>query len=200
MAIASECHHSISSLSEVEFLLGKDFFTRLLFRQGYLFEHEITDEIAPKYHLFIRRPIALDTIRKTLESNDYPTKEVFKRDVFLMLYNAMKYNPRFHHVHRSAKSLFQQALPLFNLSPEDIQGQITRRSSISSASTSNNNNLTTTTTETPAAKRKRIKVNARLSLSLAKIDGLVVLVIRSGQLTNQILVRMKLIFSLSVAR
>ena len=86
-------------------------------RQGYLFENEITDEIAPKYHQFIRRPIALHTIRKTLESNEYPSKDHFKRDIYLMLYNAMKYNPRFHHVHRSAKHLFQLALPLFDVLP-----------------------------------------------------------------------------------
>ena len=87
----------------------------LIFRQGYLFEHEITDEIAPKYHQYIRRPIALDTIKKTLESNGYSTKEHFKRDIYLMLYNAMKYNPRHHHVHRSAKHIFHQTLPLFNV-------------------------------------------------------------------------------------
>jgi hypothetical protein len=92
-------------------------FSLASFRQGYLFEHEITDEIAPKYHLYVRRPIALDTIRKTLESNAYPNKEHFKRDIYLMLYNAMKYNPRYHHVHRSAKHLFQQACPLFSVRP-----------------------------------------------------------------------------------
>jgi len=113
-------------------------------KQGYLFKDEITDEIAPKYHQFIRRPIALNTIRKNLESNLYETKEHFKRDIFLMLYNAMKYNPRHHQVHRSAKNLFLQTLPLFNLSNEDIQGQITRRNS------THHNDL-------PAAKRKRVK-------------------------------------------
>ena len=87
----------------------------VFFRQGYLFEHEITDEIAPKYHKFIRRPIALDTIRKNLESNVYSSKEYFKKDIYLMLYNAMKYNPRNHHVHRSAKHLFNVTLPLFNV-------------------------------------------------------------------------------------
>lgn len=88
---------------------------RISFRQGYLFEHEITDEIAPKYHQFIRRPIALDTIRKNLESNVYSNKDFFKRDIYLMLYNAMKYNPRFHHVHRSAKVVFNSAQPLFQV-------------------------------------------------------------------------------------
>ena len=84
-------------------------------RQGYLFEQEITDEIAPKYHQYVRRPIALDTIRKTLESNEYQTKEHFKRDIYLMYYNAMKYNPRYHQVHRSAKYLFNITVPLFNV-------------------------------------------------------------------------------------
>jgi hypothetical protein len=88
---------------------------KMSFRQGYLFEHEITDEIAPKYHQFIRRPVALDTIRKTLESNGYQSKEYFRRDVYLMLYNAMKYNPRYHHVHRSAKLVFNSTLPLFQV-------------------------------------------------------------------------------------
>ncbi len=91
------------------------FYFILSIRQGYLFEHEITDEIAPKYHKFVRRPIALDTIRKTLESNAYQTKEYFKRDIYLMLYNAMKYNPRYHHVHRSAKHLFNITSPLFDV-------------------------------------------------------------------------------------
>ncbi|CAF5030787.1 unnamed protein product, partial [Rotaria sp. Silwood1] len=87
----------------------------LAHKQGYLFEHEITEEIAPKYHQYVRRPIALDTIRKTLESNGYQTKEYFKRDIYLMLYNAMKYNPRYHHVHRSAKHIFNVTVPLFNV-------------------------------------------------------------------------------------
>ena len=104
-----------SKATEAKTLLATWNSMRRSARQGYLFEHEITDEIAPKYHQFIRRPIALHTIRKTLESNEYPSKDHFKRDIYLMLYNAMKYNPRFHHVHRSAKHLFQLALPLFNV-------------------------------------------------------------------------------------
>lgn len=115
MAIAIDGHYSISSLTKV-FLQKISFSSSiLLIRQGYLFEHEITDEIAPKYHKFIRRPIALHTIRKTLESNAYQSKEYFRRDIYLMLYNAMKYNPRHHHVHRSAKHLFNITLPLFNV-------------------------------------------------------------------------------------
>jgi hypothetical protein len=113
------------SMAIIQFLLAQKYcfrkkFLLLLYfilsiRQGYLFEHEITDEIAPKYHKFVRRPIALDTIRKTLESNAYQTKEYFKRDIYLMLYNAMKYNPRYHHVHRSAKHLFNITSPLFDV-------------------------------------------------------------------------------------
>ena len=91
------------------------FFNGFHFRQGYLFEHEITDEIAPKYHQFVRRPIALDTIRKNLESSEYSTKDQFKRDIYLMLYNAIKYNPRYHHVHRSAKTIFNLTVPLFHV-------------------------------------------------------------------------------------
>lgn len=87
----------------------------MIFREGYLFEHEITDEIAPKYHQFVRHPIALDTIRKNLESNHYPTKEYFRKDIYLMLYNAMKYNPRQHHVHKAAKHLFNLTLPFFQV-------------------------------------------------------------------------------------
>ncbi|CAF1149814.1 unnamed protein product [Rotaria sp. Silwood1] len=120
----------------------------LAHKQGYLFEHEITEEIAPKYHQYVRRPIALDTIRKTLESNGYQTKEYFKRDIYLMLYNAMKYNPRYHHVHRSAKHIFNVTVPLFNLSAQEIQGQMATKSNIS---------LPTTTNDSPLAKRKRTK-------------------------------------------
>lgn len=120
-------------------------------KQGYLFETEITDEIAPKYHLLVRRPIALDTIRKNLESNFYSSKDHFRRDIYLMLYNAMKYNPRYHQVHRSAKQLFNQSLPLFQLSAPEIQAQITRRNSVSHSTSLSN--------ETPAPKRKRIKVS-----------------------------------------
>ncbi len=118
MAITINGNYSISSFSKVFFSKKISFFVLFNYfynRQGYLFEHEITDEIAPKYHKFIRHPIALDTIRKTLESNGYPSKEYFKRDIYLMLYNAMKYNPRHHHVHRSAKHLFNITLPLFNV-------------------------------------------------------------------------------------
>jgi len=117
LAIPINGDYSISSCSQV---FPKPNFSYSLFdfdliRQGYFFEHEITDEIAPKYHQYIRRPIALDTIRKLLESNEYPTKEYFRRDIYLMLYNAMKYNPRHHHVHRSAKHLFNITQPLFHV-------------------------------------------------------------------------------------
>jgi hypothetical protein len=117
LAIPINGDYSISSCSQV---FPKQNFSCSLFdfdfiRQGYFFEHEITDEIAPKYHQYIRRPIALDTIRKLLESNEYPTKEYFRRDIYLMLYNAMKYNPRHHHVHRSAKHLFNITRPLFHV-------------------------------------------------------------------------------------
>ncbi|CAF0818649.1 unnamed protein product [Adineta steineri] len=137
------------SMAIIQFILAH--------KQGYLFEQEITDEIAPKYHQFVRRPIALDTIRKTLESNGYQSKDYFKRDVYLMLYNAMKYNPRYHHVHRSAKQIFNLAVPLFYLSAQDIHGQITTRNSLSlpttTATTTN-----TTTNDMSSVKRKRIKV------------------------------------------
>ncbi|UJR34260.1 hypothetical protein I4U23_021664 [Adineta vaga] len=113
-------------------------------KQGYLFEHEITDEIAPKYHQFIRRPIAVDTIRRNLESNEYQTKEYFKRDIFLMLYNAMKYNPRHHHVHRSARLLFNLILPFFQLPSQDIQAQIITKHNVSMS------------TDPSLAKRKRL--------------------------------------------
>jgi hypothetical protein len=96
-------------LNKISCLLRIKFY----FRQGYLFEHEITDEIAPKYHQYILYPIALDTIRKNLESNVYQRKEYFKRDIYLMLYNAMKYNPRDHHVHRLAKHLFNMTSTFF---------------------------------------------------------------------------------------
>jgi hypothetical protein len=117
LAITINGNHSISSRTKVFCLkfLSSLLYLVLSIRQGYLFEHEITDEIAPKYHKFIRRPIALDTIRKNLESNTYQTKEYFKRDIYLMLYNAMKYNPRHHHVHRSAKHLFNITFPLFDV-------------------------------------------------------------------------------------
>ncbi|CAF4345515.1 unnamed protein product, partial [Adineta steineri] len=38
------------SMAIIQFILAH--------KQGYLFEQEITDEIAPKYHQFVRRPIA----------------------------------------------------------------------------------------------------------------------------------------------
>ncbi|CAF1076284.1 unnamed protein product [Rotaria sordida] len=128
------------SMAIIQFILAH--------KQGYLFEHEITEEIAPKYHQYVRHPIALDTIRKTLESNGYQTKEHFKRDIYLMLYNAMKYNPRYHHVHRSAKHIFNTTVSLFNLSAQEIHGQITTKSNLS---------LPTTTNDIPLAKRKRTK-------------------------------------------
>ncbi|CAF3462822.1 unnamed protein product [Rotaria socialis] len=128
------------SMAIIQFILAH--------KQGYLFEHEITEEIAPKYHQYVKRPIALDTIRKILESNEYQTKENFKRDIYLMLYNAMKYNPRYHHVHRSAKHLFNITLPFFNLSAQEIQEQIAAKSNIP---------LPTTTNDIPLAKRKRTK-------------------------------------------
>ncbi|CAF3266725.1 unnamed protein product [Rotaria sp. Silwood2] len=63
------------SMSIIQFILAH--------KQGYLFEHEITEEIAPKYHQYVRHPIALDTIRKILESNGYQSKEYFKRDIWV---------------------------------------------------------------------------------------------------------------------
>lgn len=120
-------------------------------KQGYLFEHEITDEIAPKYHKYIRYPIALETIRKNLESNSYLSKEYFKKDIYLMLYNAMKYNPRHHHVHKAAKLLFNQTLPLFQLSSQDIHSLFNNKTNVTSTAPPPPLPPTTTTITTPAA-------------------------------------------------
>ena len=106
---------SFTSSNRLNFSFKEPFRFFFFSRQGYLFEHEITDEIAPKYHKYIRHPIALDTIRKNLESNHYPSKDYFKKDIYLMLYNAMKYNPRHHHVHKAAKLVFNQILPFFQV-------------------------------------------------------------------------------------
>jgi len=48
-------------------------------------------------------------------SNHHPSKDYFKKDIYLMLYNAMKYNPRHHHVHKAAKLVFNQILPFFQV-------------------------------------------------------------------------------------
>jgi chromatin structure-remodeling complex subunit RSC4 len=59
----------------------------------------------PDYYQIIKHPIALEDIRKRLESNGYATLEAVKQDFELCFSNAKIYNMKESAIYRDAKDL-----------------------------------------------------------------------------------------------
>lgn len=80
-----------------------------------LFLKPITDEQAPGYHNMIYRPMDFHTLRKNIENGVIRTTQEFKRDVMLMLNNAIMYNKTNGTVYNMTRELQQEAVESIQL-------------------------------------------------------------------------------------
>ncbi|KAL7060655.1 hypothetical protein AAHC03_09784 [Spirometra sp. Aus1] len=120
-------------------------------RHAHIFQHAVTDDIAPGYSSMVRQPIDLTSLRRRVEaslaclagtsagsSESAPlspaageaviinTAKRLLRDLLLMFVNARMYNNREHSVHRMAGEMFADVFaelrPLWSVLAEDISG------------------------------------------------------------------------------
>lgn len=75
-----------------------------------LFLKPITDDQAPGYHSLVYRPMDLSTIRKNIENGVIKTTLEFKRDVLLMLNNAIMYNKTNDTVYNMTRQMQDESL------------------------------------------------------------------------------------------
>lgn len=80
-----------------------------------LFLKPITDDQAPGYHNLIYRPMDFHTLRKNIENGVIRTTQEFKRDVMLMLHNAIMYNKTNGTVYNMTRELQQEAVESIQL-------------------------------------------------------------------------------------
>lgn len=55
------------------------------------------------------RPMDLSTIKKNVESGAIRTTTEFQRDISLMFFNSIMYNPNYHEVNRLAKEMYAES-------------------------------------------------------------------------------------------
>uniref|UniRef100_A0A0X3NX70 Bromo domain-containing protein n=3 Tax=Schistocephalus solidus TaxID=70667 RepID=A0A0X3NX70_SCHSO len=121
-------------------------------RHAHIFQHAVTDDIAPGYSGMVRQPIDLTSLRRRVEASlaclagttaagpaeSAPlspaageaviinTAKRLLRDLLLMFVNARMYNNREHSVHRMAGEMFADVFselrPLWSVLAEDISG------------------------------------------------------------------------------
>ncbi|KAL3288638.1 hypothetical protein HHI36_003071 [Cryptolaemus montrouzieri] len=80
-----------------------------------LFLKPITEDQAPGYHSLIFRPMDFHTIRKNIENGVIRTTQEFKRDVMLMLNNAIMYNKTNGTVYNMTREIQQEAVESIQL-------------------------------------------------------------------------------------
>ncbi|KAJ6575441.1 Bromodomain-containing protein [Mycena capillaripes] len=71
------------------------------------FVRKPSKKLYPDYYTFIQHPIALEDIKKQLESNVYPTLEAVRQDFELCFENAKTYNMKDSGIWRDAKDLLK---------------------------------------------------------------------------------------------
>eukprot|EP00286_Rhodomonas_abbreviata_P020090 CAMPEP_0181297234 /NCGR_PEP_ID=MMETSP1101-20121128/5129_1 /TAXON_ID=46948 /ORGANISM="Rhodomonas abbreviata, Strain Caron Lab Isolate" /LENGTH=198 /DNA_ID=CAMNT_0023402153 /DNA_START=409 /DNA_END=1002 /DNA_ORIENTATION=- len=64
----------------------------------------------PDYHIVIKRPMDLGTIKSNMDKGVITSPSQFKENVLLVFQNAMQYNPEQHDVHLMAKALREHFL------------------------------------------------------------------------------------------
>lgn len=69
------------------------------------FVRKPSKKLYPDYYTFIEHPIALEDIKKQLESNVYPTLEAVRQDFELCFENAKLYNMKDSDIWKDAKDL-----------------------------------------------------------------------------------------------
>ncbi|KAK9892200.1 hypothetical protein WA026_019005 [Henosepilachna vigintioctopunctata] len=80
-----------------------------------LFLKPITEDQAPGYHSLIYKPMDFHTIRKNIENGVIRTTQEFKRDVMLMLNNAIMYNKTNGTVYNMTLEIQQEAIESIQL-------------------------------------------------------------------------------------
>ena len=74
----------------------------------------------PDYYVTIKKPIALDTIRESIEKDEYDDTEALKADLTLMTSNAKKYNVKGSSIYDDALAI--QVSPLVVVDTENHKG------------------------------------------------------------------------------
>ncbi|KAI9562025.1 hypothetical protein GHT06_012990 [Daphnia sinensis] len=74
-----------------------------------LFAKPITEESVPGYRSLVMRPMDLSTIKKNIESGAIRSTVEFQRDISLMFFNSIIYNPTYHEVNRLAKEMYTES-------------------------------------------------------------------------------------------
>lgn len=76
-----------------------------------LFCRPVTDDQAPCYSKLVKKPMCLNDLKKSIESQQVLSILDFKRDLLLVFANAVMYNPRQHDVHLMAAEMADDVLP-----------------------------------------------------------------------------------------
>lgn len=74
-----------------------------------LFAKPISEESVPGYRSLVMRPMDLSTIKKNIESGAIRSTVEFQRDISLMFFNSIIYNPTYHEVNRLAKEMYTES-------------------------------------------------------------------------------------------
>nr|CAH0105337.1 unnamed protein product [Daphnia galeata] len=74
-----------------------------------LFAKPISEESVPGYRSLVMRPMDLSTIKKNIESGAIRSTVEFQRDISLMFFNSIVYNPTYHEVNRLAKEMYTES-------------------------------------------------------------------------------------------
>ncbi|KAJ7269404.1 Bromodomain-containing protein [Mycena haematopus] len=90
------------------------------------FVRKPSKKLYPDYYTFIQYPIALEDIKKQLESNFYPTLEAVRQDFELCFENAKSYNMKDSIIWRDAKDLLKLTNKTYHkMVPSEEEGEPT---------------------------------------------------------------------------
>ncbi|KAF7347563.1 Stearoyl-CoA desaturase [Mycena venus] len=90
------------------------------------FVRKPSKKLYPDYYVYIQHPIALEDIKKQLESNVYPTLEAVRQDFELCFENAKTYNMKDSVIWRDAKDLLKLTNKTYHkMVPTEEEGEPT---------------------------------------------------------------------------
>ena len=64
---------------------------------------------------FYSRPMDLSTIKKNIESGAIRSTIEFQRDISLMFFNSIVYNPTYHEVNRLAREMYTESTTIIQV-------------------------------------------------------------------------------------
>lgn len=121
-------------------------------KQASQFFHPITEEQHPGYHNIIKRPMDLQTVKKNLENGTIRSTVEFKRDVCLMISNALMYNKKGTAAFAAAQEMWFDGLGIIDQIMDQYKPPPGQPSSCSSSSSSKEQ-----ASEKSAVKRKSLR-------------------------------------------